>query len=71
MRVYGHLRDAHSVDMAKKVRFSSPEAAAPTPAPDAQALSGIAGDGKRRDPRENEKADHGIAKDAAQEGPTV
>jgi hypothetical protein len=33
MKVYGHLRDAHSVDMAKRVTFSNLEPASPTPAP--------------------------------------
>jgi len=33
MRVYGHLRDAHSADMAKRVKFSSPEPADTVPAP--------------------------------------
>jgi integrase len=26
MKVYGHLRDAHSADMAKRVSFSTPKA---------------------------------------------
>ena len=27
MKVYGHLRDQHSVEMAQKVRFSKPQEA--------------------------------------------
>ena len=36
MRVYGHLRDAHSTEMAKRVRFSKPESANPSSTPEAQ-----------------------------------
>lgn len=36
MRVYGHLRDAHSADMAKKVSFSNSDATNPAQAPEAQ-----------------------------------
>ena len=34
MKVYGHLRDQHSVAMAQKVTFSKPQAAAVTHQPD-------------------------------------
>jgi len=71
MRVYGHLRDAHSVAMAQRVTFSSPEPIGSAPAPDARGLRGIAGDGKHRDLREKEKAERGIAEDATHEGPAV
>jgi bifunctional DNA-binding transcriptional regulator/antitoxin component of YhaV-PrlF toxin-antitoxin module len=39
------------------------------PVPDVSALFGIAGEGKRRDPREKEKAAKGIAEDAQRQGP--
>jgi bifunctional DNA-binding transcriptional regulator/antitoxin component of YhaV-PrlF toxin-antitoxin module len=41
------------------------------PVPDAMALFGIAGDGKRKDPREKEKAEEGIAEEAEREGPSL
>lgn len=41
------------------------------PAPDALALFGIASDGKRKDPREKQKAEDGIAEDAEKEGPAL
>jgi len=34
MRVYGHLRDAHSADMAKRVTFSNPQPTSQSPAPE-------------------------------------
>jgi integrase len=33
MRVYGHLRDAHSTEMAKLVSFTKPAAVVATPTP--------------------------------------
>ena len=39
------------------------------PVPDAKALFGIAGDGKRRHPQEKEEAEEGIAEDAEREAP--
>lgn len=41
------------------------------PVPDALALFGIAGDGKRKDPREKRKAEDGIAEDAEKERPAL
>jgi len=41
------------------------------PVPDAAALFGIAGDGRRKDPQEKEKAEKGIAEDAKKEGPAL
>jgi integrase len=34
MKVYGHLRDSHSADMAKRVTFSNPGPANLAPTPD-------------------------------------
>jgi integrase len=36
MKRYGHLRDAHSADMAKRVRFSKSEPAAPSSKPETE-----------------------------------
>lgn len=41
------------------------------PVPDVMALFGVAGDGKRRDLQEKDKAEKGIAEDAEKEGPAL
>ncbi|MGO8678278.1 MAG: AbrB/MazE/SpoVT family DNA-binding domain-containing protein [Limisphaerales bacterium] len=41
------------------------------PVPDAMALFGIASDGRRKDPREKEKADEAIAEDAEKGRPPL